>query len=85
MSQIIKIYGEVSQKEITAIEVTTDETLDLLNLLRKHKVPIASSCYGEGVCQKCIINNSILSCQMTVRDFLKRSDEYHNIIKISYL
>lgn len=58
-----------------------DETL--LFWLRKKGITVASSCDGEGVCKKCVIQNDWLSCMMTVREFL--AQEPDGKIQITYL
>ena len=55
--------------------------LSLLEILRSENLPIASSCDGQGVCHKCVINGSQLSCKITAREFL----EENNNIDIAYL
>lgn len=53
--------------------------LDLLTYLRHiKKLPIASSCDGEGICKKCICNKDLLLCKTLVMNSPK-------IIKIDYL
>lgn len=64
----VEIYGKASQKIIRTLEVDTTEERSLMDFLRDHGVPIASSCYGEGVCRKCIVNSTLLSCQLKIRD-----------------
>lgn len=55
----------------------------LLYWLRKNQVTIASSCDGEGICRKCVIQNEWLTCELTLEEFLKR--EPTGLIKITYL
>ncbi len=80
----VVVWGQASKKVIITKEITNDESIEnTLTWLRKHQVPIASSCDGDGVCKKCIVNNSILSCKSILNDFLNKSDEI--LIEISYL
>jgi Na+-transporting NADH:ubiquinone oxidoreductase subunit NqrF len=66
----IIIVGNAS-KTRKAISVTPEDLKqNLLKWLRQNQVTIASSCDGEGVCKKCVIQNDWLTCQMTVEDFL---------------
>ena len=66
------------------IEISnTDTSLTLLDFLRKQDIPIASSCGGEGVCQKCVIQNNWLSCTLSVKDFLAIQPD--GKIMVSYL
>ena len=34
---------------------TSDESLSLMEVLLKNKIPVASSCGGDGVCGKCTL------------------------------
>jgi Na+-transporting NADH:ubiquinone oxidoreductase subunit NqrF len=38
----------------------------LMDFLRSQKIPIASSCFGEGVCRRCKVSETVLSCQIKV-------------------
>ncbi len=69
MSQI-SLYGKASKREYTLAVKTEDLALTVLEFLQKNQFPIASSCSGEGVCKKCIINQDTLSCLVTVSDWL---------------
>ena len=40
-----------SQKDLPTLEIQTSQ--NLMKTLLAHKVPVASSCHGEGVCAKC--------------------------------
>ena len=60
-----------------------DLETDLLTWLRGKGVTIASSCDGEGVCKKCVIQNGWLTCEMTLKEFLSRQPDRK--IFISYL
>lgn len=63
--------------------------LTLLSYLRLQQIPIASSCNGEGVCKKCTVNevegNSLLSCQVTLRELFSHTSTDSLIISIDYL
>ncbi|CBW26695.1 hypothetical protein BMS_1875 [Halobacteriovorax marinus SJ] len=79
----VVIYGEASKKVIKEISLHEDDlSKTILELLQDHKIPIASSCMGEGVCKKCVINDNILSCFKLVKDITKWESP---IIRISYL
>lgn len=56
---------------------------DLLTLLRSKNITIASSCDGEGICKKCVIQNEWLTCKMTLKEFLQRQRD--GKIYLSYL
>jgi len=80
----IKVYGQASKKVIKKIYVKSEEcNQTILQFLRSNNIPIASSCDGDGVCQKCLINTDQLSCQLTVGHFVSGSEI--SIIEISYL
>lgn len=83
MHKEIIIFGRSSKKIIARLEVREDETLDLMTFLRNNNIPIASSCYGEGVCNKCIINETLLTCQISVKDYLNAYKDA--TINVSYL
>lgn len=77
------IFGQASHtriKEITLKEEDLKKTI--LEFLQDNHIPIASSCMGEGICRKCVINDSMLSCFKLVKDILKWKDP---TIYISYL
>jgi ferredoxin len=77
----IILLGKASLREYE-LEVTADDlALTVLEFLQKHQFPIASSCSGEGICRKCIINQNILSCMEKVSEWLKRNKK----IEVSYL
>ncbi|OUR94865.1 hypothetical protein A9Q84_17305 [Halobacteriovorax marinus] len=59
----VEIRGQASNSTIKTIIVTqADLKKTILELLQEHKIPVASSCMGEGICEKCIINDSVLGC-----------------------
>lgn len=79
----LKIKGLSSGKEVTiVIDERKDDRKNLLELLREHNFPIASSCRGEGICKLCVVNKKTLSCQISTREFLKG---FGDIVEISYL
>jgi Na+-transporting NADH:ubiquinone oxidoreductase subunit NqrF len=83
MSYQLIIYGRASQKIIKKITLPNEKaSLDLLTLLREEGIPIASSCDGEGVCHKCLVNSNLISCQITLLDFLKENEA---VIDVDYL
>lgn len=61
----------------------SDLETDLLTWLRSKEVTVASSCDGEGICKKCVIQNGWLTCELTLREFLKLQED--GVILISYL
>ncbi len=80
----IEVHGKASQKLVKAIPYS-DEDLqtDLLTWLRGHGITIASSCDGEGICKKCVIQNDWLTCELTLKEFLQRQPDQK--IYVSYL
>jgi Na+-transporting NADH:ubiquinone oxidoreductase subunit NqrF len=78
----ITVKGLASQQEIK-LDVTPEQLeLTVLNFLYYHEIPVASSCSGEGICGKCVVNQAILSCQITLEAFIQ---QYGNVVEISYL
>lgn len=82
----IIVRGLASAREVARLEAMEDELeLTLMEFLRAHKIPVASSCFGEGVCRKCVVKSGeveFLSCLITVKTFLL---EYDSTVSISYL
>ena len=78
------IIGKASNSKILSIELTQNpqNETSLMNLLKSYDITVASSCDGAGKCKKCIVNNDILSCQVSPSDFYKM---YGTEIIISYL
>lgn len=79
MSELI-IYGRASQKKtafrLSRDQIISNEDLSLMDYLHIKGIPIASSCKGEGICNKCYVflneqNQDILSCQLKVNQLLK--------------
>lgn len=80
--QII-LQGKASGRVYT-IEVLPEHLeLNLLSFLRLQGFTIASSCDGAGVCQKCVIQDGILSCGPTVSEFLQSRPD--GVVIVSYL
>jgi Na+-transporting NADH:ubiquinone oxidoreductase subunit NqrF len=78
------VFGNASKSNVATINISPKEKLtNLLQILMDHKIPIASSCFGEGVCQKCVINDGLLACKTTFMDLLQGVDSSQNIITIS--
>jgi ferredoxin len=90
----IQIFGKASNKIYKTIEVEDLISLknqSLMDFLLSNQIPIASSCLGEGICRKCIVNKEILSCQIELSQFIsqshiqKESNQKIIIISIDYL
>jgi len=84
--QQITVKGLASQKVIFETAVSEDETdMSIMDFLHQHGVPIASSCRGEGVCKKCIVNEDVLSCQLSLKNLYLRCSKDKIEINVSYL
>lgn len=80
------IWGEASQKEYARYEFSfhsKELKKDLLSFCRENEIPMASSCYGDGVCHKCLFNKDQLGCQTTIAELFSQSARA--IIKIGHL
>lgn len=86
--QSIEVIGLASGKIIKTFIINDKlwdnlQDISLMEFLHTKNVPVASSCHGEGICQKCVVNNDLLSCQISLKKFLKQSANQK--IYISYL
>jgi len=79
----VTVHGLASGKFFPVTFDATDLTTDLLTFLREKGITIASSCDGEGVCKKCVIQEGWLTCELTLEEFLKRRPD--GIIEVAYL
>lgn len=84
----IQIFGKASNQVIKTLQFSEVSEISLMDFLREKEIPVASSCYGEGVCRKCVVNKNLLSCQISLKKFLdnamnKNSDKLQ--IEIDYL
>jgi Na+-transporting NADH:ubiquinone oxidoreductase subunit NqrF len=78
---VIRLKGLASGQEWELKAQSQDE--NLLDFLKSKNIPIASSCNGEGVCKKCVIQNEILTCQISIKEFIVT---YPNqAVEVSYL
>jgi ferredoxin len=93
MSKIV-IYGRASKSDLMTIELeAADLSKNLMDLLREKGLPISSSCLGKGQCKLCVINGFVLSCTVTVKEFLRtssqpldaRCDPNQSLVTIDYL
>lgn len=75
------IIGSHSHKKVTLLLEDIDYPKNLLLFLTSRDIPVASSCRGQGVCKKCTVSKEILSCSVSVKDYLTK---YGNIVEISY-
>ncbi len=79
----VTVLGLASGKPFPIDYETKDLPSDLLTFLRGKGITIASSCDGEGVCKKCVIQEGWLTCELTLEEFLKRRPD--GIIEVAYL
>lgn len=78
----LKVIGASSKKEITITISKSQLESSLMDTLKDHNFPVASSCRGEGICRLCIVNEKTLSCQISTKEFLEKDS---NIVRFSYL
>lgn len=76
----IEIKGKASGRSTFITYEEQDLKENLLIFLRKKGVTIASSCDGEGVCKKCVIQNDWLTCMMTLEEFFQRQPDRQIIV-----
>lgn len=86
------VTGGASNKVILegSFEIASHRrTINLMDFLRNKNINIASSCFGEGVCKKCIavINGEeLLTCQVDIETLENNQDiESPVTIVVSYL
>ena len=82
MSALITVRGLASGTVVASFAVQSPYD-NLMDFLRAQGVTIASSCGGEGVCRKCVINGDLISCQFNVEQFLERFPD--GVVTVSYL
>lgn len=83
--KVITVKGLASQKIIAQIDIpdNLEADLSLMDFLTDNHITIASSCSGVGTCQKCVVNKTLLSCQITLLEFLRKTPSA--VVEISYL
>lgn len=74
--QRLVVYAQASKKEHIHHLSKKDKEMDALKWLQKNDYPIASSCDGEGICKKCIINENLLACQVKMKDLTSITISY---------
>jgi len=79
----LTIKGSASGKTVAVINCDGHEDENLMEFLRSQGIPLASSCLGMGVCEKCVINNNLLSCMYTVAQYISATS--NQPIEISYI
>lgn len=86
---VLSIFGKASNKTVRTIGINyvqyeANKHKTLMQFLIENQIRIASSCSGEGVCKKCVVNDQLISCQITLEEFLKNENNA-KIITIDYL
>jgi len=71
----ITVEGKASGRSYPISFSPDDLGRNLMYFLKSNGITIASSCDGEGVCQKCAIQEQWLSCQLTLKEFLQRQPD----------
>lgn len=81
----LTIRGEASGKVVKVIKLSElpIEEISLMDYLIKQSVPVASSCYGEGVCRKCVTSSDLLTCQVKLSDLFSQNNDVN--LAFSYL
>jgi len=72
----IVVRGKISKEE--QLFNASNDSISLLDFLRAKSIPVASSCYGEGVCKKCSLTlngSKIISCQINIQGLTKKTNE----------
>ncbi len=79
----IEVLGKASNKLIGTYYISEEQqSLSLLDFLLQQSLPIAYSCHGNKVCEKCIVNDDKLACQYSVSEFIKL---FSSKVYINYL
>lgn len=72
----IEVHGLASKKIVKILKPKEgDLSKNLMDYLREHGLPIASSCLGKKQCKKCVINGFLLSCSVTVKEYFRNSSQ----------
>lgn len=74
----LTVTGLASKKLVLSLDISYSVfDMTLMDLLLRNGIPVASSCGGDGICRKCVVTineESILSCQKSVRDLFREAD-----------
>lgn len=86
LSHKLSILGLASNTLVKELTIQTEDfDLTVMEYLRANNIPVASSCYGEGICRKCVVKLGEieeLSCLISVKKLLEKKI---TTISISYL
>mgnify|MGYP001569483212 CR=1 FL=1 len=80
--QSISLVGVASgESKVLKYQIQNLE-MSMLAFLQLNNIPIASSCGGKRVCETCTINGNILSCAITLEEFISN---HGKVIEVDYL
>lgn len=79
----ITVKGLASGRTQTFEIDPLDRSIILMRWLQNNGYSIASSCDGQGVCKKCVIQNEWITCEITVEQFLEKDPS--RTVLIAYL
>ena len=82
MKLSVAIKGKASGKTTHYQVLHEDLKKQVLEFFFLRDVPIAFSCFGKGVCKKCIMSCGDLSCQITIEELI---DGYDGVCEFDYL
>lgn len=72
----IEVFGMASNSVVQKIIIQeVDLIKNLMDFLREKGLPIASSCLGKMQCKKCVINGYLMSCSVSVKEYLRISSQ----------
>ncbi len=94
----LKVVGGASGRTLLDIQIDESQTqilkAPLMDYLRSKGIPVASACFGEGVCQKCVIginaatnvqSREILSCQYSLEALAQELRQRSFTLRLGYL
>ncbi len=88
MPRELIVKGQASGKTLFSTKEVFPKDTNLLDYLRKKGIPVASSCYGDGVCKKCVVilnGKNVLSCEISSQNLFMTHLDKIVIIEIEYL
>ncbi len=85
------VFGNASKSIYKTLLIdlsNVDPNLSLMEYCHSHGIPIAASCFGEGLCNKCKVDldetQGVKSCQINLKDFVSNCSIRCKIV-INYL
>lgn len=79
MHLTVKGVASGSNRKILVKACDLEKTL--LQFMREQQLPLASSCDGEQICQKCQFNGDYLACSFSLQQIF---DQFAGEISIGY-